>query len=347
MAGEITVNCGEIPEPAVITATDACSDAVITAVLTETETPGTCPEITTITRTWTATDDCNNSATMTQIIHVTDTTAPVVDMPFETVVNVGCGDEIPLAPELGFSDACSTVVDVAFNESETEPVNGAYTITRTWTATDSCDNASTFTQTVNVTSSGTPIPASLYAACNTDTSLILDLIGALPAGTPEGGTFTDVDNSGALQASSFVPAGLATGVYTIDYTYGDSVCPAIVRISVTVDDDCEVLEECEPFIHNAFSPNGDGKNDIFVIQNFDNTSCIIDNRVQIFNRWGILVFDMDKYDNQTRAFRGYSDGRTTVKKDDALPAGTYFYIINYTKFDGSQTTKDGYLYLSR
>ncbi|NMH29154.1 gliding motility-associated C-terminal domain-containing protein [Flavobacterium silvaticum] len=347
MVGEITVNCGEVPVAPQYTATDACNNTVIAAVLTETSVPGTCPEVQTITRTWTASDACNNSQSISQIIHVMDLNGPVLDSPLDSVVNVTC-DAIPAVPELTFSDACSEVGAALFSETSTDPVSGSYTITRTWTATDSCNNSSIYTQIINVTPLTISVPASAYAACNDDTSLILDLTASLPENTPAGGTFVDVDNTGAVQGSSFVPNGLNVGDYHVDYVTGDQSCPSsIVRITVSVDDDCQVLDECEPVVHNAFSPNGDGKNDIFVIESFDNLDCIIDNNVEIYNRWGVLVFEMNKYDNNTRAFRGYSDGRATVKKGDELPAGTYFYIIKYTKADGTNTTKDGYLYLSR
>lgn len=346
LAGEITVNCGEVPVAPQVTASDDCSAELIVAVLTETSEAGACPEVSIITRTWTATDACGNSQSMTQIIRVTDTTGPVLETPFDETVTVNCED-IPPVPELSFSDACSEVGVVTFVETATSPENGSYTLTRTWGVSDSCGNDSTFIQIVNVSLNGETIPATGYAACNTDDSLIIDLTELIPDGVASGGTFVDVDNSGGLQGSSFVPLNLETGVYAIDYASGDPTCPQMVRISMTVDDDCIVLEECEPFVHNAFSPNGDGKNDVFVIQNFDVPTCIVDNHVEIYNRWGVKVFDMEDYDNQTRVFRGISDGRATVKQGDELPAGTYFYIISYTKADGTHATKDGYLYLSR
>ena len=65
----ITVGCNSIPTAPVVTATDACGTATVT--FNETRNVGTC--LTTITRTWFATDACRNvSATVTQIINVTE-----------------------------------------------------------------------------------------------------------------------------------------------------------------------------------------------------------------------------------------------------------------------------------
>src|SRR5204863_9081255 len=41
-------------------------------------TPGNCPQNSSVTRTWTATDHCGNSSTKSQTISVVDTTAPVI-----------------------------------------------------------------------------------------------------------------------------------------------------------------------------------------------------------------------------------------------------------------------------
>ncbi|WP_415831036.1 gliding motility-associated C-terminal domain-containing protein, partial [Flavobacterium weaverense] len=104
-------------------------------------------------------------------------------------------------------------------------------------------------------------------------------------------------------------------------------------------------------VHNAFSPNGDGINDVFVIDNIDNSACYPENTVEIYNRWGVLVFETKNYNNQSNNFEGISRGRTTISKSEGLPTGTYFYILNYTSVDGNgdlrTNKKDGYLYLTK
>ena len=116
---------------------------------------------------------------------------------------------------------------------------------------------------------------------------------------------------------------------------------------------CEFYTCCESlpckeeviWIPSAFTPNGDGTNEWFQIDNIEQP-CHLPNTVEIYNRWGVLVYETKNYDNNTRRFEGVSEGRTTVNKSSELPTGTYFYIIQWT--DGTQkVNKDGYLYLTR
>ena len=102
-------------------------------------------------------------------------------------------------------------------------------------------------------------------------------------------------------------------------------------------------------IYNAVTPNGDGQNDYFLIGNIDKFP---NNKVQIFNRWGVEVYSERGYNNNDVAFMGYSDGRVTLSDSNLLPTGHYFYIIDYF-FEGDDVDnnprwirKAGYLYLT-
>ena len=85
---------------------------------------------------------------------------------------------------------------------------------------------------------------------------------------------------------------------------------------------------------NAFSPDGDGLNDVFNVTG----QGIIDFEMEIFNRWGQMVFKSytveDKWDG---TFRG---------KD--LPTGTYVYKIKIISYGENQkTVKSGTISLVR
>ncbi|AWX45747.1 hypothetical protein HME9304_02776 [Flagellimonas maritima] len=71
-----------------------------------------------------------------------------------------------------------------------------------------------------------------------------------------------------------------------------------------------------------------------------------DNTVEIFNRNGIKVFSINGYDNNSRVFRGISDGRATLQNGEGLPTGVYFYIIKYIQ-EGNGRTRSGYLYIQQ
>ncbi len=67
-------------------------------------------------------------------------------------------------------------------------------------------------------------------------------------------------------------------------------------------------------ISNGFTPNGDGKNDTWII---DYISQFPDNTVEIFNRWGDIIFTS----------KGYSVPFDGKYKGSDLPVGTYYYVI--------------------
>lgn len=163
------------------------------------------------------------------------------------------------------------------------------------------------------------------------------------------GSFTDISNSRALESSTgvFKPLNLAEGNYIVKYENNDAHCPGIIEITIPVSASLSCKNEncIEIIFHNAVSPNGDGINDEFIIENVLN-GCYKNNTVEIYNRWGVKVFDAVNYDNSNNTFKGYSDGRSTRKNSSVLPSGTYFYIFKYKNIQGGSSSKAGWLYLS-
>ena len=101
-------------------------------------------------------------------------------------------------------------------------------------------------------------------------------------------------------------------------------------------------------IFNAVSADENGENDFFFVSGISDWP---DNTVQIFNRWGVKVFETSGYggsNDQENVFRGYSDGRQTVAPETLLPTGTYYYIITFNGPDNpGKNSYAGYLYLNR
>lgn len=92
----------------------------------------------------------------------------------------------------------------------------------------------------------------------------------------------------------------------------------------------------EVFIPNSFSPNGDGKNDVF--QPEMNGSNLI--TLSIFSRWGELVYT-------SKGNGSYWDG-TDGKSQ--LPTGVYYWKLEYSIFDKGTTNfknQEGFVTLIR
>lgn len=99
------------------------------------------------------------------------------------------------------------------------------------------------------------------------------------------------------------------------------------------------------FVHNAINPNDTHGNDYLKVIGLENFP---DNRLRIFNRWGVLVFDERAYHANINVFRGVSHGRATIERDKELPVGSYFYILDYVvPSTGKLKSLQGYLYLNR
>ena len=97
-------------------------------------------------------------------------------------------------------------------------------------------------------------------------------------------------------------------------------------------------------IYNLVTPNGDNDNDVFVIRNIE---LYPNNIVEIYNRWGVLVYEATGYGQNGKYFRGVSEGRVTISQSSELPVGTYFYIVKYVKDNGEGKERSGYLYINR
>jgi gliding motility-associated-like protein len=106
----------------------------------------------------------------------------------------------------------------------------------------------------------------------------------------------------------------------------------------TTADSCIItLEDCTTLvIPDAFSPNGDGTNDEYVIEGLYRFP---QNTFKVFNRWGNLVLDRSPYNND---WDGRSEG--DMNWGEELPESTYYYILDLGNGDEPFS---GYIYLKR
>ena len=155
--GNTTVECTESTDPAdtgEATASDNC-DVDVMIAKSDVTTAGSCPQNYTITRTWTATDNCGNSAPCDQTITVQDTQAPAIvcNTPSITVTPNANGSVALTQAQIdelgaGSTDNCGTVSFSLPQLLFTCADEGSNDLTLT--ATDECGNPSTCSVTVNV-----------------------------------------------------------------------------------------------------------------------------------------------------------------------------------------------------
>jgi len=99
----------------------------------------------------------------------------------------------------------------------------------------------------------------------------------------------------------------------------------------------DIVPSVELFMPNAFTPNGDGKNDIFIPVGF--LLGPLNYRFSIWNRWGEQVFFTNNI----------NDGWNGRKKNSGSPApnGIYTYLIEFNDTRGKPHLLKGYATLIR
>ena len=121
-----------------------------------------------ITRTWTATDGAGLTATCTQTITVKDTTPPVLSGCPTDNPTVQCLGGVPPAPSVTANDGGDGSIQVQFTQTESIPGSSCHnTMTRTWTATDSCGNIASCAQIITINDTTAPVLSGCPALTST------------------------------------------------------------------------------------------------------------------------------------------------------------------------------------
>ena len=149
-------------------------------------------------------------------------------------------------------------------------------------------------------------------------------------GASDGSVITAV--SGGTSPYSFLWSNGATtesisnvqaGTYVLVVTDANG-CNAELQVELTQANELEMP--------NAFSPNGDGDNDAFVVHGIEAWP---KNLFSVVNRWGNRVYEQPNYKNQWEGDNS---------QGEQLPNGTYFVILN---LNNGQRTLQGYVDLRR
>ncbi len=158
----------------------------------------------------------------------------------------------------------------------------------------------TITFVVNIT------PESVKSITNTAIGLGLGSQGPIVRDTSNNGS--DPDPNGNLDATE----------------NGENI-PTIVE-----------LPDRDLFIPEVFTPDGDGRNDFFVIKGIEGRTV----KLTVFNRWGNKVYSSDAYDN---TWSGTPNTGGLTIGSGKLPQGTYYYIVEFE--DGEDDPVNGYVVL--
>ena len=167
------------------------------------------------------------------------------------------------------------------------------------------------------------------------------ILNTIPTQDPMHGTLVLSANGDFIYQPIIDFMGTDSFIYQICDNGNPSLCStAIVTIVVSKDENCEV------FVPNSFSPDGDGIHDSFKIRclyNFDNPI------IEIYNRWGNLVFKKDHYGNVDywgsegdAWWNGRSDNKLNIGNEE-LPVGTYYYVLKLNNIKALT----GFLFLNK
>lgn len=219
-----------------------------------------------------------------------------------------------------FGDGASSGDD---SPSHTFPGTGSYTVTLFAFNPESCNKEDTVVRVINIYPQPTAnfVYTPIIPEVNQPTSFV---------NTSEGASSYHWDFGDGTSSTETSPTKQyhATGSYNVcliatnQYDCRDTICKTI---------EAEVRPLLD--IPTAFTPNGDGSNDILFPRGFS----VATMRLEIYNRWGELVFESESM----------SQGWDGTYKGVAQPMDSYAYILTATFMDGTNYSKKGNVTLIR
>jgi gliding motility-associated-like protein len=257
---------------------------------------------------------CFSSATIT----LSDTVAPIViTTPVSVLLNASGTASITAAQvNNGSTDNCGITTLVVTPSTFTCANIGPNTVTLT--ATDASGNATSVTAIVTVSFDFTTTSDNdLDGApdnCDTDDDNdgILDVNDNCPL--QANANQADNDNDGIGDACD----NDDDNDFVLD---GYDNCPFIYNPNQQdIDNDGvgDVCDTIEVNVSEAITPNGDGINDTWFINNIQNYP---NNSVKVYNRWGDLIFSKNNYQNDW-------NGSYTKGENNNLISSSYYYQID-------------------
>ena len=281
LPANLAVDCGHSTDPSATgqaTATEACGAATIT--YSDAASLLGCNGTGTITRTWRAVDGCGNVATGLQTITVVDVIPPSLTVPADATVQSGHPSDPSATGQASAIDNCTLSPLVTYSDQDhLSGPGGSGTITRTWTATDACGNATVGVQTITVTDVTPPpvlvlrVPPDITVGTEdpTDPSATGQATASDTCPTPPTLSYSDQPNLTGCDGTGTILrtwtatdacGSVARGVQTI--TVADTVFP-VLTVPADVAVDCgEPTDPSATGTATATDPHGDEEYSISV-----------------------------------------------------------------------------------
>lgn len=266
--------------------------------------------------TYTCTVTDSNACGATQVIAILQPdsiTAMIASVP-------ACG------PTNGYAEVNSVVGGTGAYSYSWSPAGGSGAIannltTGTYTCTITDVNNCTQTESISVVSFANPlVTVSADTTVNYGTSVSLTATGA------DSYTWSPIGTLGCVNCSAPVASPLETTTYCVVGIDTNS-CLDTACVTVTVN------KECALAIPTAFSPNGDGANEMACFHGHCTQSFVI----RIFDRWGEKVFETNDIG---QCWNGSFKG-------SILNSAVFVYYADATLIDGTKITQKGNITLIR
>lgn len=255
----------------------------------------------TTTVTWTVTNNKGYSSTCSNSVTVLDTELPEITCPSDINTGTEPGlnyDTVSLGTPIATDNV--GVISVTNNARDRYPIG---TTIVQWTATDAAGNKKTCSQRVNVKDMESPV-----IVCPSDTVITANLKAGIIAFKPHQPTVSDNDTVASVtnDAPTVYPAGTTSVTWTAADRSGN-VATCVQNITITQADENNLS------IPNIITPNGDGKNEYFIIDNLpDNCELVI------FDRSDKIIYKTSNYQND---WAGMDTQLNYVEN------GSYWYVL--------------------
>jgi gliding motility-associated-like protein len=301
--------------------------------------------------TWTVVDGSGNTSTATQLVNIVDNILPTINVNDLTVVINDNGSTTITFSDVdnGTTDNCG-IASMTLSQYTFDCSNiGDNTVTVT--VTDNNGNVATTSVLITVVTSGTDTDNDgLLNACDTDD----DGDGIVDTNEEVGDT--DGDGIPNTLDPDDDGDGISTVIEGTDDQDGDGISNYLDSDSdgdglsddfewdfgglAEPGQDCDQdglydfldTDKCGPVVPDAFTPNGNNYNDLFVVPGIEAYET---RQLFVYSRYGTLVYESNLYNNDW-------DG-TLLNSGSPVPDGTYYYVF---KLDNDLIV-NGYVYINR